>query len=177
MSDAAATRESTQSVIVECELDEPPEKVWKALTVPELVAAWLMPNDINPELGKSFSFQAKPIAGGDIACEVLAVEPNRLLSYSWRGAEGECDGDARRLDTVVTFELSETETGGTHLRLVHVGLPLASARPVTALLASARRSTSCLSSARRLRHRPCGVHRLAPRIARPMAGRSMRWAA
>ncbi|RUW11496.1 SRPBCC domain-containing protein, partial [Mesorhizobium sp. M1A.F.Ca.IN.022.05.2.1] len=35
----------------ECELPDPPEKVWRALTEPELLAAWLMPTDIKPAIG------------------------------------------------------------------------------------------------------------------------------
>ncbi|TGU66286.1 ATPase, partial [Mesorhizobium sp. M1C.F.Ca.ET.144.01.1.1] len=65
----------------ECELAEPPEKVWRALTVPELLTAWMMPNDIVPETGGRFAF-----AGPDapIECEILDAEPERLLRYSWR---------------------------------------------------------------------------------------------
>ena len=36
----------------ECDLPDPPEKVWRALTEPELLAAWMMPNDIKPEAPK-----------------------------------------------------------------------------------------------------------------------------
>ena len=62
-------------------LPDAPEKVWRALTVPELLAAWMMPNDIKPETGSRFAF-----AGPDapIECEVLDAEPGRLLRYSWR---------------------------------------------------------------------------------------------
>jgi uncharacterized protein YndB with AHSA1/START domain len=49
-----------ESIVVECDLPEPPEKVWRALTVPELLAAWLMPNDIRAEVGSRFSFQPRP---------------------------------------------------------------------------------------------------------------------
>lgn len=123
--------EFTDSIVTECDLAEPPEKVWRALTIPDLLAAWLMPNDIRPEVGGRFTFRGKPESGdGTIECEVLAVEPNRLLRYSWRGGAAERDAGGRTLDTVVTFVLTETVTGGTHLRVVHSGFPLSLRQPV-----------------------------------------------
>lgn len=101
----------------EYELAEPPEKVWRALTVPELLAAWMMPNDIKPQTGSNFTFAGPDAA---IECKILDAEPERLLRYSWR----EQPGDAARqdpLDSIVTFTLARTVSGGTHLRIVHDG--------------------------------------------------------
>jgi uncharacterized protein YndB with AHSA1/START domain len=81
--------DSPAAVVTECDLPDDPKKVWKALTVPELLAAWL-PDAVD--------------------YEVLASEPDRLLRYRWRGNE---------FDSVVTFELSATPEGGTHLRVDH----------------------------------------------------------
>ncbi|MER9438896.1 SRPBCC domain-containing protein [Mesorhizobium sp. M0618] len=91
--------------------------MWRALTVPELLAAWMMPNDIRPETGSRFAF-----AGPDapIECEILDAEPEKLLRYSWR----EQPADAARqdpLESTVTFTLARTVSGGTHLRIVHDG--------------------------------------------------------
>ncbi|RWM10881.1 MAG: SRPBCC domain-containing protein [Mesorhizobium sp.] len=114
----------------ECDLPDPPEKVWRALTEPELLAAWMMPNDMKAEAGSCFTF-----AGPDapIECEVLEVEPGRLLRYSWR--EGPADKEADQLpafDSIVTFTLARTASGGTHLRIVHDGfVPVA--EPVLAI--------------------------------------------
>ncbi len=36
--------DEARSITVECDLDAPPEKVWRALTEPELLSAWLEPN-------------------------------------------------------------------------------------------------------------------------------------
>ncbi|RUU78183.1 SRPBCC domain-containing protein [Mesorhizobium sp. M7A.F.Ca.MR.362.00.0.0] len=101
----------------EYELAEPPEKVWRALTVPELLAAWMMPNDISPEIGNRFAFAGPETP---VECEILDAEPGKLLRYSWR----EQPGDAARqdpLDSTVTFTLARTVSGGTHLRIVHDG--------------------------------------------------------
>ncbi|RWK65912.1 SRPBCC domain-containing protein [Mesorhizobium sp.] len=120
---------AADSIEFECELPEPPEKVWRALTVPDLLAAWMMPNDIKPEIGGRFAF-AK--ADGQIECEILDAEPERLLRYSWR--ERPAPGNAADplasplnspmdspMDSIVTFTLDRTVLGGTHLRIVHDG--------------------------------------------------------
>ncbi|CDX14610.1 Activator of Hsp90 ATPase 1 family protein [Mesorhizobium plurifarium] len=108
----------------ECDLPDSPEKVWRALTEPELLAAWLMPNDIKAEAGSRFAF-----AGPDapIECEVLEAEPGRLLRYFWRERPGAKDADQLpAFDSIVTFTLARTASGGTHLRIVHDGfVPLA----------------------------------------------------
>ncbi|HEY6923961.1 MAG TPA: hypothetical protein VI653_10860, partial [Steroidobacteraceae bacterium] len=44
---------------------------------------------------------------------------NRLLRYRWPGREEDRDARGQTLESVVTFELTGTETGGTHLRVVH----------------------------------------------------------
>jgi uncharacterized protein YndB with AHSA1/START domain len=144
--------------------------VWRALTEPELLSAWLMPNDIRPEVGARFTFQADTEAGGGpIECEVLAVEPLRLLRYSWRGEDRNRDASDRALDSTVTFVLAETPDGGTHLRLVHDGFPIGSLQPV-ACLANAPSSVANLEVERARRRR-------APLRANAMTGGGLRWAA
>lgn len=106
-------------IVVDCDLDHPPEKVWRALTEPELLAAWLLPNDIQAEEGRRFTLRGAPGSDKPVDCEVLAAEPPRLLRYRWRGRDGNDGG--RPLDTVVTFTLDGTAAGGTRLRIVHSG--------------------------------------------------------
>ncbi|MCV3240539.1 SRPBCC family protein [Mesorhizobium sp. ZC-5] len=124
--------ETEETIAFECDLPQAPEKVWRALTVPELVAAWLMPNDLVPEQGARFTLNGPPEEGGDVACEVLDIEPERLIRYSWR------DEEARRLDldSTVTFELARSAVGGTHLRIVHSGLQRAGSRVSTVMSAA-----------------------------------------
>jgi uncharacterized protein YndB with AHSA1/START domain len=113
------TPPATQSIVVEYELPQPPSKVWRALTEPELLASWLMVNDIAPVVGHRFTFRAQPMPGWDgiVHCEVLEVVPHERLRYSWRGGSDEIS----RLDTVVTWTLTATATGGTRLVLEHAG--------------------------------------------------------
>ena len=132
---------SRDEIVVECTLPEAPEKVWRALTVPELLAAWLLPNDMLPEEGARFSFDGAPGEGGRIDCEVLEMEPHRLLRYSWRDAGTERDG----LATSVSFRLAQTEEGGTHLRIVHEARVAAPSRQISAANAN-RPATMALAA-------------------------------
>ena len=75
------TATQTRSVTVECEIAHPPEKLWRALTQPHLIAEWLMKNDFAPVVGHRFNLRGE--WGGVLDCEVLDIETNRMLSYSW----------------------------------------------------------------------------------------------
>jgi uncharacterized protein YndB with AHSA1/START domain len=122
-SDAIAQTAATKSIVVELELRHPPEKVWRALTESDLIAAWLMPNDFRAQVGHRFTMRTRPAPGFDgiVQCEVLAVEPNRRLSYSWRGGAKDRQGYGALLDTVVTWTLTPGADGGTRLHLEHKG--------------------------------------------------------
>jgi uncharacterized protein YndB with AHSA1/START domain len=93
----------------------PPAKVWRALVEPELLAKWLMPSDFAAVVGHRFTFTTAPRPNVDfdgiVHCEVLAVEPERLLRFSWCGGH---------LDTTVTWTLAP-EGRGTRLFLEHDG--------------------------------------------------------
>lgn len=110
-----ATASETRSVVVEREIPFPPEKLWRALTQPHLIEAWLMSNDFAPVVGHRFNLRGD--WGGVLDCEVLAVEPSRMLSYRWDFAH---DDPAFDLRSVVTFTLTPTNTG-THLRVEQAG--------------------------------------------------------
>ena len=105
----------TRSVVIEREIPHPPEKIWRALTQPHLIAEWLMRNDFNPVVGHRFNLRGD--WGGVLDCEVLAVEPNRTLSYTWNHAHADA---AYNLKSVVTFTLTPTQSG-THLRMEQSG--------------------------------------------------------
>jgi uncharacterized protein YndB with AHSA1/START domain len=98
----------TRSVVVERELPHPPEKIWRALTQPHLIEEWLMKTDFKPVVGQGFNLRAD---WGAVDCRVLAVEPNRTLSYTW---------EALGLESVVTWTITPTATGA-HLRMEQSG--------------------------------------------------------
>src|SRR3984885_8408535 len=105
----------TRSVVVERGVPHPPEKLWPALTQPHRIAEWLMKNDFKPGVGHRFNLRGD--WGGVLDCEVLVVEPNRTLSYTWNFAH---DDAAFDLTSVVTFKLTPTNTG-TRLRMEQKG--------------------------------------------------------
>jgi uncharacterized protein YndB with AHSA1/START domain len=105
------------SISFEFDLHHAPEKVWRALTDPVLLAEWLLPVlGLRLEPGASFTLQAPPQPGwnGIVNCRFLEIEAGRKLSYSW------VVGD---MDNVVTFTLSPTASG-TRLALVQSGFKL-----------------------------------------------------
>ncbi|MET3924928.1 SRPBCC domain-containing protein [Devosia sp. 2618] len=96
----------TEALVFECELDAPPEKVWRALTIPEYLARWIKPDQ-------------------NIDLAVVTSEENRSLTYSWREAgQGAIVGAE---DSLVTFELTPTNDGGTWFRLTHEPVTVPSA--------------------------------------------------
>ncbi|MFZ5893139.1 MAG: SRPBCC family protein [Myxococcota bacterium] len=107
-------RSQTETISFEFDLPHSPEKVWRALTEPKLLAEWLLPVfDLKLETGAAFLFktQAYPGWDGTVNCRMLEIETHRKLSYAWT---------VPFLDTVVTFTLTPTATG-THLLLVQSG--------------------------------------------------------
>lgn len=95
----------TGAVSLEYDLPHPPEKVWRALTDPELLAEWLLPVfGFRLEIGAAFRFktQAYPPWDGTVSCELREIEPLCRLVYSW---------STPGLDTVVTFTLKPTLKG------------------------------------------------------------------
>jgi uncharacterized protein YndB with AHSA1/START domain len=78
-----------------------------------------MENDFQPVVGHRFNFRATPMPhrNGIVDSQVLVVEPNQRLSYSWN-ASGEETTDG--LKTVVTWTLTPTK-GGVLVRMDQSG--------------------------------------------------------
>jgi uncharacterized protein YndB with AHSA1/START domain len=107
-------RLQTESISFEFDLHHSPEKVWRALTDPVLLAEWLLPVvEFELQPGAAFAFKAPPQPGwdGTVNCRMLEIEAHRKLTYAWRVGD---------LDTVVTFSLTPSASG-THLSLVQSG--------------------------------------------------------
>lgn len=104
----------TEAISFEFDLAHPPEKVWRALTEPALLAEWLLPViglELAPGAEFTFKTQAYPGWDGTVNCQFVEIEPLRKLSYTWT---------VPFLDTVVTFTLTPTPLG-TRLSLVQSG--------------------------------------------------------
>ena len=107
-------KSQTESLSFEFDLPHPPEKVWRALTDPALLAEWLLPViDLKLEPGAPFTLKTQPYPGwdGTVNCRFVEIETHRKLSYTW---------DVPFLNTVVTFTLTPTGSG-TRLSLVQSG--------------------------------------------------------
>ncbi|WP_405923375.1 SRPBCC domain-containing protein [Streptomyces sp. NBC_00035] len=105
---------TTDPAAINCEqfIAHPPAAVWRALTDPDLHARWWAAGDVRPVVGHRFTLDMGK--WGLQPCEVLTVEPERLLRYSFASAT---------LDTTITWRL-ESEGTGTRLFLEHAGFDL-----------------------------------------------------
>ena len=95
---------TTRSLVIEKELPHPAEKIWRALTQGALIKEWLMDNDFQAVVGHKFKFRSTPMPKWDgiIDSQVLVIEPNRKLSYSW---------NSMGLESVVVWTLVPTKSG------------------------------------------------------------------
>ena len=95
--------------------NHPPERVWRAITDPEIIKRWMqMDNDFKAEVGHRFALH--DVSGnwdGVLMCEVTHVDPPHELSYDFIGG-------VMKHKTQVTITLHATETG-TKLQLAHTG--------------------------------------------------------
>ena len=97
-----------RSVVIERDLPHSPDKVWRALTQDHLIEEWLMKNDFMPVVDHRFNLRAD---WGAVDCQVVTVEPDRTLSYTWA---------AYGLESVVVWTLTPTREG-TRLRMEQSG--------------------------------------------------------
>lgn len=116
------TNDDLTTIEVDQYFPHSPTKIWRALTTPELIAQWLMPNDFQPVVGHRFTFHSRPVVqtgfSGRIACEVLDLVPQKRLQINWDDAD-----DPDGMATTVTWTL-QAEGRGTRLFLEHSGFDL-----------------------------------------------------
>ena len=86
--------ETAVRLIIEYELNASPQKVWRAISIPELRADWL------PDAGLSET-------------EPSAIIPQQQASYRMRETE------PPYLESVVTFQIAANDNGGTSLTIIH----------------------------------------------------------
>lgn len=114
MTSADKTAASRTELSLEYDLQHLPEKVWRALTDPVLLTEWLLPVvGFKLEPGTAFTLKAPAFPGwdGTVKCQLLEIEPQRKLSYTW---------GVPFLETVVTFTLTPTSSG-TRLSILQSG--------------------------------------------------------
>jgi uncharacterized protein YndB with AHSA1/START domain len=93
MSDAVKPDETDAALVLEYELDAPPEKVWRAVTIPALRQRWLPDSDLA---------EAEPestVAGEEVRYRLRESEPPFRESR-------------------VTFRIEPNQDGGTRFRII-----------------------------------------------------------
>jgi len=101
--------DDSRTLVVEADLDAPPDRVWRALSDPSLSSQWLPKGKVGTRPGERFSLDDE---GRRIDCEVLDAEPGLRLRLSWRDADS-------AISSQVTFVVSPGAAGGSRLRIVH----------------------------------------------------------
>src|SRR6266446_8409858 len=81
-------RSQTESISFELDLRHSPEKVWRALTDPALLAEWLLPVvdlKLKLEPGAAFTFKTQAYPGWDrtVNCRFVEIEAQRKVRYAW----------------------------------------------------------------------------------------------
>lgn len=116
------------AVVVEIQIDAPPDRVFQALIDPHQATQWWR-NDavslegfhLEPKVGGRWGYRTDKVVDGvnkfQVHGEVLAYDPPRLLAYTWIANLHE--DPARR--TEVRWELTPV-SGGTRVKLTHSGL-------------------------------------------------------
>jgi uncharacterized protein YndB with AHSA1/START domain len=84
----------TDQLVFDYELDAPPQKVWRALSIAGFREKWLP---------KAALADAEPVRS----------VPGEEIGYRMR------DDEPPFLPSIVTFQLSPNADGGTHLRIIH----------------------------------------------------------
>jgi uncharacterized protein YndB with AHSA1/START domain len=90
----SAANENTQDLVLDYELDAPPEKVWRAISNPALRERWLP---------KAELAEAAP----------LSSTPGEEVRYRMR------EDEPPFLESVVTLQVRPNPAGGTTLRIIH----------------------------------------------------------
>jgi uncharacterized protein YndB with AHSA1/START domain len=83
-----------KDMVLEYELEAPPEKVWRAISIPAFREKWLPKRQLA---------EAEPVSSA----------PGEEIRYRMR------DDEPPFLESIVTFQLRPNAAGGTRLRIVH----------------------------------------------------------
>jgi uncharacterized protein YndB with AHSA1/START domain len=100
------SQETLQDIRQTMVYNAPIQKVWDAVATSEGLAAWFMPNDLQPIEGHEFHLNAAQF--GMSPCRVTVVDPPNKLSFNWGK------------DWTLTFELKELGEQ-TEFTLIHSG--------------------------------------------------------
>lgn len=110
------------------ELAAPLDRVWHAWSTAEGLAAWLcLRASVEATVGGAYELfwnpdASRPESDSTIGCRILALDPPRLLRFTWRGSDDVADvmNVPGAPTTQVQVELVPAGKG-THLEVVHSG--------------------------------------------------------
>lgn len=88
------TDDHDKGIELEYEIDEPPHKVWRAISIPEFRENWLPKEALSDP-------------------EATSLTPGHEVRYRMR------ESDPPYVESVVTFQIAPNATGGTSLRIIH----------------------------------------------------------
>jgi uncharacterized protein YndB with AHSA1/START domain len=91
-----------RAVVIECDLDAPPAKVWRAISEPDIRTEWLGEAEAGPS-------------------EVRRADPPERLDLAWPTRDGE---------SLISFEVNPSGDGGSHLTITHHAPPMACVVPL-----------------------------------------------
>jgi uncharacterized protein YndB with AHSA1/START domain len=94
MSDSEAETDTTTDLVFEYELDAPPEKVWRALSIPAFREKWLPQEAL-------------------VSAEPVSSVPGKEVRFGMR------EDEPPFLESAVTFQVLPNVDGGTRLRIIH----------------------------------------------------------
>lgn len=104
MSDAVEPDHAEAALVLEYDLDAPPEKVWRAVTIPALRQRWL------PDADLAGAEPESSVAGEEVCYRLRESEPPFRESH-------------------VTFRIEPNEAGGTRFRIIQEACDARQARP------------------------------------------------
>lgn len=107
----------SEDIVFEADYAEPPEVVWRVIATKEGLDSWFMDNDFNrAEVGHEFRFTARPRAfwNGICDCRVLEADAPHRFALLWNFKQD-------KQPTTVSWTLSRTASGGTHVLFRHTG--------------------------------------------------------
>jgi uncharacterized protein YndB with AHSA1/START domain len=113
------TDTKTKDLVFEYELDAPPEKVWRAISIPAFRDKWLPQEAL-------------------VGAEPVSSVPGKEVRYGMR------EDEAPFLESVVTFQVEPNGEGRTRLRIIH---GLVSARRAPRTPEAANSNWTCLMRA------------------------------
>jgi uncharacterized protein YndB with AHSA1/START domain len=106
-----------EDIVHEATYSHPPDSVWNAIATKEGLESWLMETDFREaKVGHTFSFRdrPRPFWDGIAPCKVIEADRPRRFALLWNTKDEH--------PSTVSWTLTPTSDGGTHLVFRHEGL-------------------------------------------------------